>query len=251
MINYWTVKETADSWHVSPTWVTMLCKKGRVYGAQKIKNKWMIPQNSNKPQDRRTKEWNDHGTDKFSFIDLFAGIGGFHQAMRSLGGTCVMASEINQACVETYKLNFTTQEGDVRGDINKVDPYSIAAFDVLCAGFPCQSFSKAGYQLGFKDPKRGNLFYAIMGILDAHPETQFIVLENVRNLADKKDHWAIIKEELSKRNFIITKDPLILSPSNFGIPQVRERVYILGIKKSFCIESIQEKGLVKQLTMHR
>lgn len=89
----------------------------------------MVPPNANKPQDRRTKDWNEHGTDKFSFVDLFAGIGGFHQAMRALGGTCVMASEINQACVETYKLNFTTQEGDVRGDINKV-----LCFLHLCGG---------------------------------------------------------------------------------------------------------------------
>lgn len=235
---YLTVKETAAMWQISPTRVTILCKNGRVFGAIKKNNRWMIPQNANKPQDRRTKEWDNHGTDKFSFVDLFAGIGGFHQAMRFLGGKCVMASEINQACVETYKLNFSTLEGDVRGDINKVDPYSIAAFDVLCAGFPCQSFSKAGLQMGFQDPKHGNLFYTIMKILDAHPETKYIVLENVRNLADKKENWAVIQEELTKRDFLITKDPLILTPSSFGLPQIRERVYILGIKKHNCKKEI-------------
>ena len=250
MNNYCTVKEAAEAWHVSPTWITMLCKNGRIRGAIKKNNKWIIPNNAHKPQDRRTKEWRESEISKFSFIDLFAGIGGFHQAMRSLGGTCVMASEINQACVDTYKLNFSTQEGDVRGDINKIDPYSIASFDVLCAGFPCQSFSKAGLQMGFQDPKRGNLFFKIMEILDAHPEAQFIVLENVRNLADKKEHWEIIQEELTKREFLITKDPLILSPSNFGLPQIRERVYILGIKKQVCTKVIQDKGYIDPNDLH-
>ena len=121
---------------------------------------------------------------RFKFIDLFAGIGGFHQAMRYLGGECVMAAEINKECVETYKLNFKTDEKNIRGDVNKIEPDSIAPFDVLCAGFPCQPFSKAGYQKGFNDKTRGNLFYKIMEILDGHPEVKFVILENVRNLAD-------------------------------------------------------------------
>lgn len=83
---------------------------------------------------------------KFTFIDLFAGIGGFHQAMRYFGGKCIMASEINTACVETYKLNYKTKE--VRGDIRKIEADAIGKFDVLCAGFPCQPFSKAGLQKG-------------------------------------------------------------------------------------------------------
>ena len=91
---------------------------------------------------------------KFKFIDLFAGIGGFHQAMRYLGGECVMAAEINKECVETYKLNFKTDEKSIRGDVNKIEPNTIAPFDVLCAGFPCQPFSKAGYQKGFSDKTR-------------------------------------------------------------------------------------------------
>ena len=102
----------------------------------------------------------------------------------------------------------------------------------MCAGFPCQPFSKAGLQEGFNDKTRGNLFYSILKILDGHPEVKFILLENVRNLADKEDNWNIIISELTKRKFIITKDPIILSPDDFGIPQSRERVYILGIKKS-------------------
>lgn len=168
---------------------------------------------------------------KFKFIDLFAGIGGFHQAMKALGGECILASEINQACVRTYKKNFTKTK--IVGDIREVakQPETIGEFDVLCGGFPCQTFSKAGDRKGFQDETRGKLFYSILNIIDAHPEIKFIVLENVRNLADKEEYWNVIKKQLKKRNFFITEDPIILSPSNFGIPQIRERVYILGIRK--------------------
>lgn len=179
---------------------------------------------------------------KFTFIDLFSGIGGFHQAMRFLGGKCVMASEINQACIETYKLNF--KDTEIRGDIRKIDPDSIPKFDVLCAGFPCQSFSKAGKQKGFEDETRGDLFSYIMKILDSHPEAKFVILENVRNLADKTKHWRIIKEELTKRDFYITEEPIIVSPSDLGLPQVRERVYILGIKKSIPNQRILTNGCI-------
>lgn len=181
---------------------------------------------------------------KFKFIDLFAGIGGFHQAMRYLGGECVMAAEINQDCVNTYKANFHTDENEVRGDVNDILPESIAPFDVLCAGFPCQPFSKAGAQKGFEDETRGNLFYKIMDILDGHPEVKFVILENVRNLADKTENWDIITSELIKRNFYITEKPIILSPSNFGIPQIRERVYILGIRKDIRNEQILKNGYI-------
>lgn len=180
----------------------------------------------------------------FRFIDLFAGIGGFHQAMRYLGGTCVMAAEINQECVNTYNKNFFTEEGIVRGDVNEIDPASIAHFDVLCAGFPCQPFSKAGQQKGFDDKRRGNLFYKIMDILDGHSEVKFVILENVRNLADKTENWDIITSELKSRNFYITESPVILSPSDFGIPQIRERVYILGIRKDIRNETILTNGFI-------
>lgn len=167
MEGYISAKELSKEWMVSCSWITVLCKSGRITGAQKCGKEWMIPVDTKKPVDRRKKV---RGMETFTFIDLFAGVGGFHQAMKSLGGKCLMASEINQACVETYNINFSTEEGGVRGDINEVDPHSIGAFDVLCAGFPCQPFSKAGLQKGFQDPKRGNLFYTIMNILDAHPE---------------------------------------------------------------------------------
>lgn len=238
-----TVKEVAKKWGISETRVTILCKQGRIVGAIQKNNRWQIPDNAKKPDDLRKKK-NPESRARFRFIDLFAGIGGFHQAMRYLGGECVMAAEINQECVKTYKLNFKTEEKEVRGDVNKIDPSSIAPFDVLCAGFPCQPFSKAGTQQGFNDKTRGNLFYKIMDILDAHPEVKFIILENVRNLADKTENWGIITSELMKRNFYITEDPVILSPSDFGIPQIRERVYILGIRKDIRNERILSNGFI-------
>lgn len=182
------------------------------------------------------------GRYNFTFIDLFAGIGGFHQAMRFLGGKCVMAAEINQACIDTYKLNFP--QTDMRGDVRKIDPKTIPDFDVLCAGFPCQPFSKAGAQKGFRDEERGNLFYTIMNILDHHSEVKYVILENVRNLADKTENWDIIKAEFMKRNFYITESPVILSPSNFRIPQIRERVYILGIRKDIRNEAVLTNGFI-------
>lgn len=182
------------------------------------------------------------GKYKFTFIDLFAGIGGFHQAMRFLGGKCVMAAEIDKACVNTYKLNFP--KSDIYGDIRNIEPSSIPAFDVLCAGFPCQPFSKAGAQKGFNDAERGNLFYVIMSILDQHDEAKFVLLENVRNLADKNENWDIIKDELLKRNFYITETPIILSPTNFGLPQIRERVYILAIRKDFRNKDVLSNGYI-------
>lgn len=165
----------------------------------------------------------------FTFVDLFAGIGGFHQAMRYLNGTCVLASEIDPDCQNTYRTNFPDTR--LEGDIADINPCTIEPYDVLCAGFPCQPFSKAGYQLGFQDPTKGNMFFHVMTFIHNNPNLKFIILENVRNLADKKDNWEIVKSELKKENFLITEEPIIISPHEFGIPQVRERVYILGIRK--------------------
>lgn len=245
MADYISAKKLSQIWGITPTRITVMCANNQLAGAKKIQGRWMIPADTVRPVDKRKRNIDEVSNANFRFIDLFAGIGGFHQAMRFLGGECVMAAEINQACVDTYNLNFKTLEGGVRGDVKKIDPTSISNFDVLCAGFPCQPFSKAGLQQGFKDKARGGLFYSIMDILDAHEECNFVVLENVRNLADKSENWEIIRTELMKRDFIITQNPLILSPSDFGIPQIRERVYILGIKKDGCSSEIQEKGYIE------
>lgn len=182
--------------------------------------------------------------ERFTFIDLFAGIGGFHQAMRYIGGRCVLASEIDEDCIKTYKLNHKNSKNYLYGDVNCLNIDSIPKFDVLCAGFPCQPFSKAGAQKGFNDEVRGNLFHRILEILDRHKEVKFIILENVRNLADKTENWDIIRIELGKRDFYITEEPIILSPSDFGVPQIRERVYILGIRKDIRDETILTNGFI-------
>ena len=244
---YLTTIEVAQKWGVTPAWVSTMCKNGRVDGAIKQGRSWRIPEGAKKPDDMRVNRTTSH---RFTFIDLFAGIGGFHQAMRFLGGECVMAAEINEECRKTYRLNYRTREKEIRGDVRKIDPTTIEPFDVLCAGFPCQPFSKAGAQKGFQDETRGNLFYTIMDILDAHPEVKFVILENVRNLADKTENWDIITSELMQRNFYITEEPIILSPSDFGIPQIRERVYILGIRKDIRNEQILTNGFIHKTDLH-
>ena len=119
--------------------------------------------------------------ESFKFIDLFCGIGGFHQAMKSLGGVCVFASDIDEDCRKTYEANYGIAPV---GDITKIDAADIPAHDVLCGGFPCQAFSKAGNRLGFDDPTKGTLFFDICRILEYH-HPKYALLENVRNLADK------------------------------------------------------------------
>ncbi len=185
----------------------------------------------------------------FTFIDLFAGIGGFHAAVKPLGGTCVMVSEIDGLCINTYKKNFDTDPQhplDVRGDIRKIDPKSIPAFDVLCAGFPCQSFSKAGKRKGFKDKTRGDLFSYIIKILEVHTECKFLILENVRNLADNDKFWSVIQEQLSTLNYFITQNPIVLSPTDFGIPQNRDRVFIIGVRKDIANETVSKRGMIEK-----
>ncbi len=164
--------------------------------------------------------------EKFEFIDLFAGIGGFHQAMKQLGGTCVFASEIDSHCIQTYQKNYNI---DANCDIRSVDAKDIPKHDVLCAGFPCQAFSKAGYQKGMSDT-RGTLFFEIERILHYH-KTKYIILENVRNLVshDNGNTWKTIHCHLKSLGYRLTPVPIIISPHQFGIPQLRERVVILGI----------------------
>ena len=163
----------------------------------------------------------------FKFIDLFAGIGGFHQAMEQLGGECVFASEIDKYAIESYKENYGI---DSNINIKDIDEKDIPKHDVLCAGFPCQTFSKAGKQEGFKDETKGTLFFEIERILKYH-KTKYIILENVRNLVshDNGNTWETIYNHLIKLGYRLTKEPIIISPHQLGIPQLRERVVILGV----------------------
>ena len=158
------------------------------------------------------------------FIDLFCGIGGFHQALARLGMECVFACDRDEACRRSYEKNYGISPAT---DILDVDAASIPAFDVLCAGFPCQSFSKAGRRLGFDDD-RGNLFFSICRIAEAK-KPPYMILENVRNLAshDGGDTWRTIRESIMSLGYDTYDDPLILNALDFGVPQNRERVIIL------------------------
>ena len=164
---------------------------------------------------------------KFTFIDLFAGIGGFHLAMHELGGKCVFASEWDKDAQDTYRANYGIE---AFGDITKIDEKDIPQHDVLCAGFPCQPFSKAGKQEGFEDETKGTLFFDIERILKYH-RTKYIILENVRNLVahDNGNTWKTIHSHLVGLGYRLTPEPLIVSPHYFGVPQLRERVVVLGI----------------------
>ena len=167
------------------------------------------------------------GTYQFNFIDLFSGIGGFHQALTQLGGTCLLASEIDANCNRIYERNYgMASSGNIRNLDEKKD---VPEHDVLCAGFPCQAFSKAGKQAGLSDQTRGTLFFDIERIL-REKKPEYIVLENVRNLVSHDHHntWRIIHAVLQDCGYRLTEAPLIVSPHQFGIPQLRERVIILG-----------------------
>ncbi|MBR8769881.1 DNA cytosine methyltransferase [Porphyromonas levii] len=162
---------------------------------------------------------------QIKFIDLFAGLGGFHLALEKLGCKCVFASELQLDLRELYETNFGMR---CHGDINAIDIIKdIPEHDMLCAGFPCQPFSKAGKQQGFEDEKsRGNLFYKIMEILRVH-KPEYIFLENVPNLKthDDGNTYQVIHDNLAEL-YDVRDD--IISPHFFGIPHHRNRIYIVG-----------------------
>ena len=169
---------------------------------------------------------------EYTFIDLFAGLGGFHLALQQLGCKCVFASELKEDLRKLYQLNFPElDEKYLKGDITMVDVNDIPSHDILCGGFPCQPFSQAGKRLGFQDEGRGDLFFKICEIIQHH-RPRYIFLENVSNLKghDNGDTWRVIKRELEKLDYYVP-EPEILSPHQFGIPQHRRRIYIVGLRK--------------------
>ena len=166
---------------------------------------------------------------RLTFIDLFAGIGGFHQALSSLGGKCVFACDIDDDCRKTYESNYGIRP---EKDITKINASDIPKHDFLCAGFPCQAFSKAGKRLGFEDETKGTLFFDVCRILEYH-KPKYALLENVRNLAshDHGNTWRVIHDKLEALGYNLLPEPVIFSPHYIGIPQHRERVYIMCIRK--------------------
>lgn len=158
------------------------------------------------------------------FIDLFAGLGGFHLALHRLGHECVYASEINEQLRTLYFKNFNLMP---EGDIRKINISKIPSHDILCAGFPCAPFSKAGQQEGLQDAVLGDLYKEILKILEYH-QPRYLILENVPNLLkhNEGNTWRYLKSLLEDNGYHIDKG--ILSPHHFGVPQIRNRVYIIG-----------------------
>ena len=165
---------------------------------------------------------------KFSFIDLFAGIGGFRKGFEDAGFKCVFTSEINPQCQQVYTANF----GDKPfGDITKINPTEIPDFDILLGGFPCQPFSISGKKMGFEDT-RGTLFFDICQIIDIK-QPKVVVLENVKHLIhhDKGQTFTVILKALMDLGYNVTHK--ILNAKDFGLPQNRERIFIIAAKKHY------------------
>ncbi len=171
---------------------------------------------------------------KFKFIDLFAGIGGFRIALQNLGGKCVYTSEWDEQAQKTYQANF----GEIPfGDITKEETKQFIpdGFDVLCAGFPCQAFSIAGRRGGFEDT-RGTLFFDVAEIIK-RKQPKAIFLENVKGLFnhDRGKTLQTILHVLREDLGYFVPDPQILNAKNFGVPQNRERIFIVGFRKDLGI----------------
>ena len=161
----------------------------------------------------------------FRFIDLFAGIGGIRIPFDELGGQCVFTSEWDKYAAQTYAMNF----GEIpHGDITKINPTDIPPHDLLLAGFPCQPFSQAGLKRGFQDT-RGTLFFNIAEILNHH-RPKAILLENVKRLRshDRGNTLKVILQTLKDLGYTVKYQ--VLNAKDFGVPQNRERIYIVGFR---------------------
>ena len=165
------------------------------------------------------------------FADLFCGIGGFHAALSDLGHECVFACDSDKYASAVYERNFgISAYRDIR------DCTDLPDFDILCAGFPCQPFSKSGSQEGFEDKTRGTLFHEILRIIkESNPG--ILLLENVPNLKahDGGITFEIIRQSIENEGYRFWDE--ILSPHSFGTPQIRKRLYMVGISENLCSDS--------------
>lgn len=168
-------------------------------------------------------------TPTFTFVDLFAGIGGFRLGLQALGGHCLFSSEIDRFAQETYAANFGAKP---HGDIRCIEAAAIPDHDVLAAGFPCQAFSIAGRRGGFADT-RGTLFFEVARILDAKRPPAFI-LENVRGLVHHQRGRTLqtILHTLRYDLGYCVPEPALLNARHFGLPQNRERIFIIGFREA-------------------
>jgi DNA (cytosine-5)-methyltransferase 1 len=186
-----------------------------------------------------------HRSNGLRFIDLFAGLGGFQLALSKLGHKCVFASEIDDSLCDLYEKNFGIRPS---GNLREIDEATIPDYDVLCAGFPCQPFSKAGEQKGTDCNLWGDLFSRHVLRLIKHHRPTYLLMENVANLErhDGGDTWKLMRKQLEDCGY--TVDTRILSPQDFGIPQIRERLFIVasavGLNHFEWPEAVQEQPTV-------
>lgn len=202
----------------------ILALKGLTYGDSKAKRK--------------------QKSESLKFIDLFAGIGGFHLALHSLEAECVFAAEINPYARKTYIHNHSKispelfKQNNFAGDIKSVEPSQIPDFDILCGGFPCQPFSQAGYKRGFHESKenRGNLFFDIVNIIEAKKPNAFF-LENVRHIKNHDDGktFATVQKTLESLGYSFLYK--MVKASDHGLPQHRPRIFMVGFRGETTQES--------------
>lgn len=183
--------------------------------------------------------------DTFRFIDLFAGIGGIRLGFEHVGGYCVFSSEIDEDACTTYEANFAEHPS---GDITKIDAKEIPDFDILLAGFPCQAFSIIGKKEGFANEICGTLFFDIERILKEKKPPAFM-LENVRNLTahDKGNTFRTIKEHLEALGYHVYSE--ILNALDYGVPQKRERIIIVGFLDDVKFEFPEPIAVEKRKTL--
>ena len=183
--------------------------------------------------------------DKFRFIDLFAGIGGIRLGFESVGGCCVFSSEFNKDACITYEANFGEYPS---GDITKINAKEIPDFDILLGGFPCQAFSIIGKKEGFSNETFGTLFFDIERILQEKRPLAFM-LENVRNLVahDSGNTFKIIKTHLEALGYHVYAK--VLNALDYGVPQKRERIFIVGFLDDVDFEFPKPVPLEKRLSL--
>ena len=170
----------------------------------------------------------------YTFVDLFAGIGGFRLALESLGAKCVFSSEIDTRSAATYRLNF----GELpAGDIRLIHTKEIPKHDILCAGFPCQPFSASGYKLGFSDT-RGTLFFDVARIVKERTP-KVVLMENVQNFSfhDGGKTLAVVETTLNELGYSFYHK--VLNAVDYGIPQHRKRTYMVGFREDLHIENFE------------
>lgn len=178
-------------------------------------------------------------TKKYKFIDLFAGIGGFHRALHQHGEVCVYASEWDESARKTYQANYEKISPEIfpdyfSGDITKVNEADIPPHDIICGGFPCQAFSISGKRSGFKDT-RGTLFFDVARIAKFH-QPKVLFLENVKNFAkhDNGNTLATVVKTLDQLGYDVFHK--VLNASHYGAPTSRQRIYIVAFRKDLGVK---------------